>query len=57
MSLPEVERPYVCPGCHAELPPDRAAALEHMRQCAPLRDMIDAGRAIRAIRREKKETH
>jgi hypothetical protein len=53
---PEVERPYVCPGCNAELPADRVASLEHMRQCAVLQDMIDAGRAIHAVRPEKKET-
>jgi hypothetical protein len=56
MRTPEVERPYVCPGCGAELPADRAVALEHMEHCVPLQDMIDAGRAIHAIRREKKET-
>ena len=51
------ESPYKCPGCGVYLPKEKLAAVEHMEHCVPPQDMIDAGRAIRAIRREKKETH
>ena len=45
-------RPYKCPGCHAELQAG-AAAVEHMACCARLQDMIAAGRAKHKARCKK----
>ena len=53
MSAVVEDRPYKCPGCDARLGTDKAAALEHMKNCAPLQDMIAVGQAGFRVRFEQ----